>query len=160
MLSHSYLLVLTAHISWIARDLQKAVATCHADVELSIQVYVTSRPAVATGPALSSPQTFSSLPTFPNAGATPISPTPAVFEITTEHRAPPLVYSFTSKNTSVPDVDIEKTSDSTHAGGLYWEINGVDVHVGRPDVHVLLKEIVMSSSGTVSVDSEYHLQRI
>ncbi|GJE89799.1 NADPH oxidase family protein [Phanerochaete sordida] len=143
-----------AHINWIARDLQKAVATCPADVELSILIYVTSRPALSEKPTFSSPPTLSCMPTLANDSTapslsespiSPLSPSPTVTDIATEHRAP-RAYASSS------DADLEKASDSTHTAGAELEIRGVEVRAGRPDMHALLKDIVTGATGTVSVD--------
>ncbi|GJE89770.1 NADPH oxidase family protein [Phanerochaete sordida] len=156
-----------AHINWIAHDLRKAVATCPPDVELSILVFVTSRPTLPdtpTKPTLSCAPTLSSLPTLsatPAAPTTPLasptspgSPTPTVCgDIATERREAS-GYSASSTDSgkdSGKDDDLERGSDSTHAGSDYT-IKGVDVQIGRPDIHALLKDIITSTKGAVSVD--------
>ena len=97
--------ILAAHINWIAHDLRKAVATCPPDVELSIMVFVTSRPTspdmptkppLSCAPTLASLPTLSAVPAIPATPTTPLasptspgSPTPTVCgDIATERRAP------------------------------------------------------------------------
>ncbi|GJE89774.1 NADPH oxidase family protein [Phanerochaete sordida] len=137
----------TAHINWIVHDLQKAVASCPPDVELSIQVYVTS----SDKPKLSHASTLSCVPTLADNHDSPASTTPVAFgEITTERRPPPPYSS--EKDASEKEKDLERGSDSSHAGSVDCELKGVDVRFGRPDVQNLLKEIVTAARGTVSVD--------
>lgn len=125
----------------------KAVATAPAGVELSIQVYITSSPALSSLPALTpAPSSTDSTSSTPSS---PVSPTDTI----NDSHSHATMRSYSSTKNASSD-DIEKTSVSTHTanGCVDLDIKGVDVIFGRPNMHDLLEDIVTNATGTVSVD--------
>lgn len=139
----------------------KSVATAPAGIELSIQIYITSAgssspPTLSCLPSMPSPPSPTDTETTPTASPiSPMSPTPTV---TAEPYSQTTMRTYSSsKNTSNEDIEKVSVSTGTASYSVDWNMKGVDVRFGRPNMHNLLEDIVTGSTGPVSVDSMYLL---
>lgn len=123
------------HLGWIGSDLVKAVSAAPPELDLRIQVYITG---AAKSPSFSRS----------DSGSDSGTPSTLVSQTSIDQRS---VASTTKDEKSFACADTKERI-------MDFDMKGVSVYAGRPNVREILEDAVTTSSGPVSVDGESHLK--